>query len=64
MMCKKQSSGPIISAEAGMFLPMLGIPIMIGLSALFIGVPGVFGYGMKRLRHATPSLIVVEGEKQ
>lgn len=37
---------------------------MIGLSTLFIGVSGAFGYGVKRRRYATPSLIEVEGEKQ
>ena len=59
-----QSSGPLASAGAGVLLPMLGIPIMIGLSAFFVGMPGVFGYGVKRLRQATPSFVAVEGEKQ
>jgi MFS family permease len=45
-----QSTGPLASGAAGMLLPILGIPVMIGVSAIFVGVPGLFGYGVKPLR--------------
>lgn len=45
-----QSSGPLASAGAGVLLLAVGIPTMIGLSAILIGVPGVLGYGVKQLR--------------
>lgn len=45
-----QSAGPLASGAAGMGLPILGIPMMIGFSAIFMGIPGVFGYGVKSLR--------------
>jgi len=45
-----QSSGPLASGGAGVLLPVLGIPAMICLSAALVGVPGVFGAGVKQLR--------------
>lgn len=44
-----QSSGPLASAGAGALLSILGIPAMIGLSALLIGAPGLLGFGVKQL---------------
>ena len=45
-----QSAGPLASGGAGLLLSILGIPAMIGLSAALVGVPGVFGAGVKQLR--------------
>src|SRR5215469_2951443 len=45
-----QSAGPLASGGAGLLLPVLGIPVMIVLSAALVGVPGVFGAGVKQLR--------------
>ncbi|HEX7733802.1 MAG TPA: MFS transporter [Ktedonobacteraceae bacterium] len=52
-----QSSGPLASGGAGALLLMVGIPAMIGLSAVLVGLPGVFGYAVKQLRSpAEPAL--------
>ncbi|HJZ50541.1 MAG TPA: MFS transporter [Roseiflexaceae bacterium] len=45
-----QSGNPIGGTLAGLLLPALGIPALIGLSALVIGVPGMLGYRVKALR--------------
>jgi len=45
-----QSAGPLASGGAGLLLPVLGIPVMIGLSAALVGVPGAFGAAVKQLR--------------
>jgi len=45
-----QSTGPLASAGAGALLSILGIPMMIWLSALLIGAPGLLGYRVKQLR--------------
>jgi MFS family permease len=45
-----QSAGPLASAGAGALLSILAVPVMIGLSALLIGAPGVLGLGVKQLR--------------
>ncbi len=45
-----QSAGPLASGGAGLLLPALGMPAMIVLSAVLIGIPGVFGAGVKQLR--------------
>jgi hypothetical protein len=37
-------------------LPILGIPAMIGLSTVLIGIPGLFGYQVKDLRRGGESL--------
>ena len=47
-----QSTNPIGGAFAGILLPLVGIPAMIGLSAALIGVPGWVGYGVQALREA------------
>lgn len=47
-----QSGNPIGGAIGGAVLPLLGIPIMIVLSALVIGAPGLIGYQVKTLRTA------------
>ena len=57
-----QSSGPLASAGAGVLLSSLGIPAMIGLSALLIGAPGLLGYGVKQLRQPEERLSKAEGE--
>lgn len=46
-----QSTGPLASGAAGTLLPILGIPVMIGVSAIFVGIPGLLGYGVRSLRH-------------
>jgi MFS family permease len=45
-----QSTGPLASGGAGVLLLVLGIPAMIGLSALLVGLPGMFGFAIKQLR--------------
>jgi len=45
-----QSGNPIGGTIAGVLLPVLGIPALIGLSALVIGLPGLLGYRVKALR--------------
>ena len=45
-----QSAGPLASGGAGLLLPVLGIPVMIGLSAALVGVPGAFGAAVKQFR--------------
>ncbi|HET8844102.1 MAG TPA: MFS transporter [Ktedonobacteraceae bacterium] len=45
-----QSTGPMASGAAGTLLPIMGIPVMIGVSAILVGVPGLFGSGIKSLR--------------
>jgi MFS family permease len=45
-----RSSVPMGNLGAGALLLILGIPTTIGLSAILVGVPGVFGYGVKQLR--------------
>ena len=45
-----QSAGPLASGGAGLLLPIIGIPVMIWLSAALVGVPGAFGAGVKQLR--------------
>jgi MFS family permease len=47
-----QSGNPIGGALAGGLLPLLGMTVMVGLSALLVGVPGLIGYGVKALRQA------------
>ncbi|GHO82201.1 MFS transporter [Dictyobacter formicarum] len=58
-----QSTGPLASGGAGALLLVLGIPAMIGLSAVLVGLPGVFGSTIKQLRSsARPSLKAKEGK--
>ena len=57
-----QSSGPLASAGAGVLLSILGIPAMIGLSALLVGAPGLLGFGVKQLRQPEGRLSKAEGE--
>lgn len=45
-----QSANPVGGILAGTLLPILGIPAMIALSGLVIGVPGLLGYRVKELR--------------
>jgi hypothetical protein len=47
-----QGTNPLGGIMAGLLLPLLGIPTIIALSALIIGVPGLLGYGVKTLRSA------------
>ena len=47
-----QGTLPLAGAAAGLLLPVVGIPAMIGLSALLIGVPGPLGYRSEGLRRA------------
>jgi MFS family permease len=52
-----QGASPVGGIIAGYFLPVVGIPAMIGLSAVLIGTPGLWGYRGKNLRlgDKTPS---------
>lgn len=47
-----QSTSPIGGAVAGVLLPVVGIPAMIGLSAVLVGLPGCLGLGVRTLREA------------
>lgn len=47
-----QSGNPVGGALGGLLLPLLGIPLMIALSGLVVGIPGILGYGVKALRTA------------
>ncbi len=51
-----QGTNPVGGILAGFLLPILGIPAMIGLSAVLIGVPGLFGYQVKDLRQGSENL--------
>jgi MFS family permease len=58
-----QGATPLGGALAGFLLPVLGTQMMIGLSALIIGAPGLAGMQTKELRQASgepldnPSLV-------
>jgi predicted MFS family arabinose efflux permease len=45
-----QGGNPIGGALGGFFLPLLGMPLMILVSALLVSVPGVMGLGVQALR--------------
>jgi MFS family permease len=45
-----QSGSPLGGAIAGVLLPMIGLPAMIALSAMTIGLPGIAGYQISALR--------------
>jgi MFS family permease len=45
-----QSGNPIGGAIAGILLPALGLPALIGLSAIVAGLPGLLGYRVRALR--------------
>lgn len=47
-----QGAIPIGGAAAGLLLPMLGIPAMIGLSSAVVGLPGILGFRIRLLREA------------
>ena len=47
-----QSAIPAGGAAAGVLLPLIGIPALIGLSSAVIIIPGFIGYQVKQLRHA------------
>ncbi len=47
-----QGTAPLAGAAAGVLLPVVGIPAMIALSALLIGLPGPLGYQVRGLRQA------------
>jgi MFS family permease len=47
-----QGGGPLGGATAGVLLPLMGIPVMIVLSALVVGIPGLVGYRVRGLRTA------------
>lgn len=47
-----QSTPPIGGAIAGLVLPVLGLPVMIAISAALAGVPGLAGYAVAELRAA------------
>jgi len=45
-----QGTNPLGGVIAGLLLPSLGLPVLIGLSALLVGGPGLIGYRLKELR--------------
>lgn len=45
-----QSANPIGGAAAGPLLPLLGVAAVIGLSAVFVALPGAVGFRVKELR--------------
>lgn len=47
-----QSTGPLGGAAGGVLLTALTLPVMVVLSALIVGVPGLMGYAVKSLRQA------------
>ncbi len=47
-----QGATPLGGALGGFLLPVLGMQIMIGLSSLIIGAPGLAGMQTKELRQA------------
>ncbi len=47
-----QGTVPLAGTATGLLLPVVGIPAMIGLSALLIGLPGPLGYQVRGLRRA------------
>jgi MFS family permease len=47
-----QSGTPIGGALGGLLIPALGLPALIGLSALVVGLPGLLGYQVRALRLA------------
>ncbi|HEY3475016.1 MAG TPA: hypothetical protein VGK56_10435, partial [Anaerolineales bacterium] len=47
-----QGATPLGGALAGFLLPVIGIQMMIGLSSLVIGAPGLTGMRIAELRQA------------
>lgn len=47
-----QSGTPVGGAFGGIFLPLIGIPAMIALSACIVGAPGLIGVQVRELRVA------------
>ena len=47
-----QSGNPLGGAAGGLLLPILGLPLMIALSAIVITLPGASGFGVRALRVA------------
>jgi hypothetical protein len=45
-----RSSVPVANAGGGALLLVLATPAVIGFSAVLVGIPGVFGYGVRQLR--------------
>jgi MFS family permease len=45
-----QGANPVGGLLAGLLLPVLSISIMMGLSAVLVGLPGLLGYRVKALR--------------
>ncbi len=45
-----QSGNPIGGVVAGALLPVIGLPLMIALSAVLVGGPGLIGYHVQSLR--------------
>ncbi|HEX9925155.1 MAG TPA: MFS transporter, partial [Anaerolineae bacterium] len=45
-----QGTNPLGGVMAGLLLPSLGLPALIGLSALLVGGPGLIGHRLKELR--------------
>ncbi len=55
-----QSANPLGGIFSGFLLPVLGIPVMIALSAVVIGLPGLIGYQVPELRQGDEQRRLVE----
>ncbi|GHO49057.1 MFS transporter [Ktedonospora formicarum] len=58
-----QSTGPLASGGAGTLLLLLGIPAMIGCSAILVGLPGLLGYAIKQLHSPAGQSLKAERKK-
>jgi hypothetical protein len=47
-----QSATPVGGAVAGAAMPLWGLPVMIVTAAIWMGAPGLIGYGIRTLRQA------------
>jgi MFS family permease len=54
-----QGAGPLASAAAGFLLPLVGLPLLMGASAVVIGIPGLVGTRVKALRLASRKPAVI-----
>jgi len=50
-----QGSSPVGGALAGVLIPLVGIPLVVALSAALVGGPGLAGLAVRPLRAADPS---------
>jgi len=58
-----QGTGPAGGAVAGFLLPLLGVRMMISLTGLLTGVPGLVGYQVKELREGGRAVPETQGDE-